>query len=95
MYSKLEKVPDGLVHSYLNLLTNEDLNDLSSDPREVQKFMALKITSNFKGVEAAKKAQFNSEKLVLGTQDSLEEIPEASISKVNFTFWGLIFSNSK
>ena len=46
--------------------------------------MALKITSNFKGTEAARQAQFNSEKLVLGTQDSLEEIPEASISNVNF-----------
>ena len=84
MYSKLEKVPDELVFSYLNLLTNENLNDLSSNLREVQKFMALKITSNFKGVEAAEKAQSNAEKLVLGTQDSLEEIPEGSISKVNF-----------
>ena len=84
MYSKLEKVPDELVFSYLNLLTNENLNDLSSNPREVQKLMALKITSNFKGVEAAEKAQSNAEKLVLGTQDFLEEIPEGSISKVNF-----------
>ena len=84
MYSKLEKVPDDLVFSYLNLLTDEKLNNLSSNPREVQKFMALKITSNFKGVEAAQKAQFNSEKLVLGIQNSLEEIPEASTSDVNF-----------
>ncbi|WP_413683764.1 tyrosine--tRNA ligase [Prochlorococcus sp. MIT 1011] len=84
MYSKLEKVPDDLVFSYLNLLTDENLNELSSIPREVQKFMALKITSNFKGLEAAKKAQYNSEKLILGNQNSLEEIPESSISKVNF-----------
>ncbi len=84
MYSKLEKVPDDLVYSYLNLLTNENLKDLSSNPREVQKLMALKITANFKGAEAARKAQSNSEKLVLGKQDFLEEIPESSISKVNF-----------
>ena len=84
MYSKLEKVPDDLVFSYLNLLTDENLNELSSSPREVQKIMALKITSNFKGVEAAKKAQSNSEKLILGNQNSLEEIPESSISNVNF-----------
>ncbi len=84
MYSKLEKVPDDLVFSYLNLLTDENLNELSSSPREVQKFMALKITANFKGVEAAKKAQSNSEKLILGNQNSLEEIPESSISNVNF-----------
>ena len=55
MYSKLEKVPDDLVFSYLNLLTNENLNELSSNPREVQKFMALKITSNFKGLKPPKK----------------------------------------
>ena len=84
MYSKLEKVPDSLVSSYLNLLTNENLEELSSNPREAQKFMALTITSNFKGIEAAKKAQFNSENLVLGSQDFLEEIPEGSIAKVNF-----------
>jgi len=84
MYSKLEKVPDDLVLTYLNLLTNENLKELSSNPREVQKFMALKITSNFKGIEAAKNAQFNSEKLVFGTKDSLEEIPEVSVSNVNF-----------
>ncbi len=84
MYSKLEKVPDDLVYSYLNLLTTENLEDLDSNPREVQKFMALTITSNFKGMESAKKAQSSSEKLVLGTQESLEEVPEASISKVNF-----------
>jgi len=35
-------------------------------------------------IRKAEKAQSNSEKLVLGTQDSLEAIPEASISKVNF-----------
>ena len=84
MYSKLEKVPDNLVLSYLNLLTDVNLNELSSDPREIQKYMALKITSNFKGTEAAKKAQTNSEKLVSGTQNFLEEIPEASIANVNF-----------
>ena len=84
MYSKLEKLPDDLVMSYLNLLTNENLRELSTNRRELQKFMALKITSNFKGIEAAKKAQFNSEQLVLGTQDSVDEIPEASISDVNF-----------
>ncbi len=84
MYSKLEKVPDNLVYSYLHLLTNENIKDLDQDPRELQKLMALKITANFKGMEAAKNAQLNSEKLVLGSKDLLEDIPEGSISKVNF-----------
>ncbi len=84
MYSKLEKLPDELVYTYLKLLTSENLEKLSLNPRENQKFMALTITSNFKGIEAAKKAQSNSEKLVLGSKDSLEEIPESSLSEVNF-----------
>ncbi len=84
MYSKLEKVPDELVYTYLRLLTSENLENLSLNPRENQKFMALKITSNFKGIEAAKKAQSNSEKLVLGSKDSLDEIPESSLSAVDF-----------
>ncbi len=84
MYSKLEKLPDELVYTYLKLLTSENLEKLSLNPRENQKFMALTITSIFKGIEAAKKAQSNSEKLVLGSKDSLEEIPESSLSEVNF-----------
>ena len=52
--------------------------------RENQRFMALTITSNFKGIEAAKEAQSNSGKLVLGSKDSLEGIPESSLSEVNF-----------
>ena len=31
MYSKLEKVPDDQVLTYLNLLTNENLKDLSAE----------------------------------------------------------------
>tara|TARA_B100000700_G_scaffold228252_2_gene252124 strand:+ start:2286 stop:3533 length:1248 start_codon:yes stop_codon:yes gene_type:complete len=84
MYSKLEKVPDNLVFSYLTLLTKENLKKLNFEARELQKFMALQITANFKGIDAARKAQFNSEKLVLGTKDSLEEIPKVSLSEVNF-----------
>ncbi|WP_255098544.1 tyrosine--tRNA ligase, partial [Synechococcus lacustris] len=41
MYSKLEKVPDGLVDQYITLLTNLELGALPSNPRERQMAMAL------------------------------------------------------
>ena len=84
MYSKLEKVPDDVVGSYVKLLTDLDLASLPSNPREVQRLMALTITSNFHGLESAKAAQEGAAKLVSGAQDSFIEVPEASMSNINF-----------
>ena len=44
MYSKLEKVSDDLVTSYLTLLTDIDESELSDNPRDRQKAMALAVT---------------------------------------------------
>ncbi len=57
MYSKLEKVPDRVVDAYLTLLTDLDLAALPEQPRERQKAMALAITANRHGQEAALEAQ--------------------------------------
>jgi tyrosyl-tRNA synthetase len=57
MYSKLEKVPDAVVDDYLTLLTNLDLGALPVNPRERQKAMALEITRQRHGAEAAVQAQ--------------------------------------
>lgn len=57
MYSKLEKVPDAVVDDYLTLLTNLDLAALPVNPRERQKAMALEITRQRHGAEAAVQAQ--------------------------------------
>ena len=84
MYSKLEKVPDSIVESYLKLLTNLTLSELPSNPREVQKLMALTITSNIHGTLAATEAQKGAAKLVSGLKDALIDVPETSISKINF-----------
>ena len=85
MYSKLEKVPDALVNSYLTLLTDLDLRkDLSSNPRDRQKDMALAITANFHGLSAAKDAQVAAGSLVSGTSDHQGSLPEVSLSAVNF-----------
>ncbi|WP_320664007.1 tyrosine--tRNA ligase [Prochlorococcus sp. MIT 1223] len=84
MYSKLEKIPDTLVDSYLRLLTNLDVTKLVNSPRELQKLMALEITSNFHGRKAAESAQLAAQKLVKGDRDSLLEIPLLSLASVNF-----------
>ena len=84
MYSKLEKVPDELVDSYLTLLTDIKLTTLPPDLREKQKIMALNVTAKFHGPNAAKAAQENASKLVLGSQDSISDIPEISIGNIDF-----------
>ena len=85
MYSKLEKVPDSLVRDYLTLLTNLDVNALTDNPRELQKIMALTVTSNFHGKDLARGAQTDCEKLVSGSSNLVNtDVLEVSISKVKF-----------
>ncbi len=84
MYSKLEKIPDDLVDTYLTLLTGLDLDNLPTKPREKQKEMALAITANFHGREAAQAAQIDAEKLLSGSEIEMADVPEVSLSGVNF-----------
>jgi tyrosyl-tRNA synthetase len=87
MYSKLEKVPDAVVDEYLTLLTDLDLASLPADPRERQRAMALEITRQRHGAEAAAQAQADAARLVggaggRGAADA--EVPEASLAAVSF-----------
>ncbi|MEB3194332.1 MAG: tyrosine--tRNA ligase [Cyanobacteriota bacterium] len=87
MYSKLEKVPDGVVDDYLTLLTELDLAALPANPRERQKAMALEITRQRHGADAAAQAQVDAARLVAGasgTGAADAEVPEASLAAVNF-----------
>ncbi len=84
MYSKLEKVPDSVIDSYIKLLTNLDTSNLPSNPRELQKLMALSVTSIFHGAEAGQSAQEGAARLVSGAQDSLINVLEVSLSNINF-----------
>ncbi len=84
MYSKLEKVPDTAVREYLIALTDLNQNDLTENPRELQKEMALAVTATRHGLDAARAAQINAEKLISGSKDSLSDVPEASLSPVTF-----------
>jgi len=85
MYSKLEKLKDSVVPSYIELLTDFDLSSLEGkDPRDVQRFMALEVTALFHGREAALEAQSNCGKLFLGEKEEVTEIPVISLNDVKF-----------
>ncbi|PSO86017.1 MAG: tyrosine--tRNA ligase [Cyanobacteria bacterium QS_3_48_167] len=84
MYSKLEKTPDAQLESYFELLTNLPLNQLSENPREQQKQLALEVTSHYHGKETAQKAQATAMGLVKGNTTDTETVPEFSLSEVKF-----------
>ena len=85
MYSKLEKVPDNLIPSYFELLTELDLTLLKEkNPRDLQRRMALEVTSLFHGEEEALRAQSNCEKLFSGLKDKVGEIPVISLKEIVF-----------
>ncbi len=84
MYSKLEKVPDGLVRDYLILLTDLSTEGLPDDPRELQKLMALEVTASRHGRKAAIAAQSNAGKFIEGVKNLEAEVKESSISHLEF-----------
>ena len=85
MYSKLEKLKDSVVPSYIELLTDCNLFSIKDkDPRDMQRFMALEVTSLFHGREAALEAQSNCEKLFLGEKEEVTEIPVISLNHAKF-----------
>ena len=85
MYSKLEKVPDNIIPTYFELLTELDLSMLKdANPRELQRRMALEVTTLFHSSEEALKAQSNCEKLFLGQKDKVGKIQEISLKEIVF-----------
>lgn len=84
MYSKLEKVPDNLIHSYFKLVTKLPLDSLPENPRDRQKLLALDVTRQFHGEAAAHQAQQAALSLVQGTGEPAEGVPEFSLSSIEF-----------
>lgn len=85
MYSKLEKVPDSLVDSYFELLTDIDPKTLPPDPRQKQKHLAMTIVSLYYDPDRALQAQKEAEQIVLaGNTSNLEQVPEFSLSSLSF-----------
>ncbi|TVP64892.1 MAG: tyrosine--tRNA ligase [Leptolyngbya sp. LCM1.Bin17] len=84
MYSKLEKVPDTLIRDYFELLTNRDLEALPDNPRDCQKQLALAVTQQYHGLDAAERAQQAAIALVQGTGAAAAGVPEFSLGAVTF-----------
>jgi tyrosyl-tRNA synthetase len=87
MYSKLEKVPDAVVETYLTLLTDLDPAALPAGARERQKAMALQVTADRHGPAAAAAAQDAATRLVGGSAGAGAadaEVPEASLAGLTF-----------
>ncbi len=84
MYSKLEKVGDVAINDYLMLLTDLANDALPDNPREKQKAMALAVTASRYGMKVAEKAQADAATLVGGSAAAAADVPEASLSAVNF-----------
>ena len=84
MYSKLEKVGDAAINDYVMLLTDLAHEALPDNPREKQKAMALAVTASRYGMDVAQKAQADAVKLVGGSGAAAADVPEASLSAVNF-----------
>ncbi|MFM7323779.1 MAG: tyrosine--tRNA ligase, partial [Nodosilinea sp.] len=84
MYSKLEKIPDSLIHDYFELLTSTDLATLPLNPREQQKQLALQVTTQFHGPVAAQQAQQAALTLVQGAGEGAAGVPEFSLGAISF-----------
>ena len=84
MYSKLEKTPDNLLKDYFELLTDTDLAELPDRPREAQKQLAIAVTSQFHGRDAALQAKQTAEQIVLQGNTAGGDIAEYSLSQVEF-----------
>ena len=84
MYSKLEKVGDAAINDYVMLLTDLEVEALPDNPREKQKAMALAVTASRYGMDVAQKAQEDAATLVGGAAAAAADVPEVSLSTVNF-----------
>ena len=83
MYSKLEKTPDALLENYITLLTQLDYTQLSDNPRDQQKILALDVVSQYHGVAAAQQAQADAANLIGGSTEA-DSVPEFSVSTIEF-----------
>ncbi len=84
MYSKLEKTPDSLLNTYVELLTDLSLEGLPENPRDRQKLLARTVTGQYHGAAAAESAQQAALTLTQGNAASAEAVPEFSLAGQTF-----------
>ncbi len=85
MYQKLEKVPDTLVESYFELLTEQDLTQLPTNPRERQRLLAWSLVAQFYGEEKAQQVQDDAQNVTKGFLGEVsDQLPEFSIAELEY-----------
>lgn len=84
MYSKLEKTPDTLLPSYVELLTHLNWPDLPENPRDRQKLLALDVVQQYHGSQAATAAQQAALTLTQGVATAAEAVPEFALQGLEF-----------
>ena len=84
MYSKLEKTADAVIVDYFTHLTNLSLDSLPKNPRDQQKLLALAVTGQFHGEQAAEQAQQDALTLIAGQAQAAEAVAEFSLAEVGF-----------
>ncbi len=84
MYSKLEKTADAVIVDYFTHLTNLPLDSLPENPRDQQKLLALAVTGQFHGAQAAEQAQQDALTLIAGQAQAAEAVAEFSLAGVGF-----------
>ena len=85
MYQKLEKVPDTLVESYFELLTEQDLTRLPTNPRERQRLLAQTIVAQFYGEAVAQQVQQDAQNLTEGALGEVsDQLAEFSVAELEY-----------
>ncbi|MGV0023759.1 tyrosine--tRNA ligase [Phormidesmis priestleyi] len=84
LYSKLEKIPDSIINTYFELLTDLPLEKLPENPRDRQKLLALEVVSQYHGKDAALEAQQAAMSLIQGGKTTTDAVPEFSLASVQF-----------
>ncbi|MEG4107088.1 tyrosine--tRNA ligase [Microcoleus sp. S13_C5] len=84
MYSKLEKISDSSIAQYFELLTDLPLDELPENPREKQKLLAVDVVRQYRGKEAAERAQQDAIGLVKGAAGQADAVAEFSLANVQF-----------
>lgn len=84
MYNKLQKTPDALVKEYFELLTNLPLDQLPQQARDRQELLALEVTTQYHGKEAALSAQQAARAVAGGKLESVGEAVEFSLAEIQF-----------
>jgi tyrosyl-tRNA synthetase len=84
MYNKLQKTPDHLVTQYFELLTDLPLDQLPEKARDRQELLAIEVTTQYHGKEAALTAQQAARAVAGGRPEDAADAVAFSLASIQF-----------